>query len=294
MKPGHAALALLVAAIWGIAFVVSKLGLESFTPPQLTALRFLVAALAALWLNPPPIGWGALVAIGLTLFAGQFLLQFFAISSGVPAGLTAILVQTQALFTVAFAALALADRPTARQSLGMLAALVGLTLIGLTLGGGVTAWGVALALASAVSWAIGNILVKRLPPMDMLRLMAWASLVPPLPALALSAVLDGPKAFVASFAAASWWGLAAPLYLGLLASVFAYALWGRLLQLYPAGAVAPYALLAPCVGALASAVVFGERFGPLRLLGMALILAGVAVTALPRRKLPEDRSAAAA
>lgn len=48
MKPLHAALAILVAVIWGIAFVVSKIGLESFTPPQLTALRFIVAAIAAL------------------------------------------------------------------------------------------------------------------------------------------------------------------------------------------------------------------------------------------------------
>lgn len=45
MKPLHIALALLVAVIWGVAFVVSKLGLENFTPPQLTALRFMVAAI---------------------------------------------------------------------------------------------------------------------------------------------------------------------------------------------------------------------------------------------------------
>src|SRR5579871_952930 len=72
MKPLHVALAVLVAVIWGIAFVISKLGLESFSPPQLTALRFIVAALAAPWLPRPDISWTALIAIGLTVFTGQF------------------------------------------------------------------------------------------------------------------------------------------------------------------------------------------------------------------------------
>src|SRR5437588_12561250 len=43
-------------------------------------------------------------------------------------------------------------------------------------GAGVTAIGFSLTLASAVSWAIGNVLVKRLPK-DMLHLMVWASFV---------------------------------------------------------------------------------------------------------------------
>ena len=285
MKPLHIALAVLVATIWGVAFVVSKIGLESFTPPQLTALRFLVAAVAAIWLPRPRIPWQSLIGIGLTVFTGQFLLQFFGIANGMPAGLTAIVVQMQALFTVVFAAIAIGDKPSAQQTIGMLAALIGLTLIGLTLGGGVTVFGFALTLASAVSWAIGNVLVKRLPKTDMLRLMVWASLVPPLPALAISAFLDGPASLMHAMAGASWLAFGAPIYLGLLASVLAYAVWGSLLHQYPTGAVAPFALLSPCVGAIASALVFGERFGFLRLVGMACILLGVAIVAFPLHRL---------
>lgn len=285
MKPRHAALAILVAVIWGIAFVVSKMGLESFTPPQLTALRFLVAAVAAIWLPRPRIPWKQLIAIGLTVFAGQFLLQFFGIANGMPAGLTAVVVQTQALFTVVFAALVLGDRPSPRQAAGMLAALAGLLIIGLSLGGGITLVGFVFALASAISWAIGNVLIKRLPPTEMLPLMAWASLVPPLPALIISAILDGPESLINAVAAAPWLGICAPIYLGLLASVLAYAAWGTLLHQYSAAAVAPFALLAPCVGAVASAWVFGERYGSLRVAGMMCILLGVAVTIFPLHRL---------
>ena len=285
MKPIHVALAVLVAVIWGVAFVVSKVGLQSFTPPQLTALRFIVAAVAVIWLPRPNIPWPTLIAIGLTVFTGQFLLQFFGISYGMPAGLTAVVSQTQALFTVIFAAIVISDRPSARQITGMLTAFAGLLTIGLTIGGSITFLGFSLTLASAISWAIGNVLVKRLPRVDMLHLMVWASLVPPLPALAISFAIDGPGGLWSSLMHASWTGLAAPVYLGLLASVFAYAIWGSLLQRYSTGAVAPFALLSPCVGAITSAIVFGEQFGPLRIGGMALMLIGLAIVAVPFQRL---------
>lgn len=285
MKPSHMVLAVLVAVIWGIAFVVSKIGLESFTPPQLTALRFMVAAVGAIWLPRPRTPWRALIAIGLTVFTGQFLLQFFGIANGMPAGLTAVVVQTQALFTVVFAAFAIGDRPSTQQAVGMLAAVIGLSIIGLSLGGSITVVGFTLTLASAVSWAIGNVLVKRLPKTDMLHLMVWASLIPPLPAFGISCILDGPESLIHAVAAAPWLGVCAPIYLGLLASVLAYAVWGNLLHQYPTGAVAPFALLSPCVGAVASAFVFGERFSPLRLAGMACILLGVAIVVFPMHRL---------
>lgn len=281
MKPIHIVSAIIVSTIWGIAFVVSKIGLEAFTPAQLTASRFIAAATAAIFLPKPKISWPMLIAIGLTLFTGQFLLQFFGIANGMPAGLTAVVSQTQALFTVVFAALFIGDRPSSNQKVGMLVALAGLMLIGFNLGGTVTFIGFSLTLASAVSWAIGNILIKRLRDVNMLHLVVWASIIPPLPALAISLYLDGPNSLLSLINEASWRIALAPLYLGLVASVFAYAVWGNLLRQYPAGAVAPFALLAPCVGMLASAWLVGERFNPLQLTGMLGILIGVAVVALP-------------
>lgn len=285
MKPFHIALATLVAVIWGVAFVVSKAGLESFSPPQLTALRFAIAAIPALWLARPQISWSLLIGIGLTIFTGQFLLQFFGIAAGMPAGLTAVVVQMQALFTVLFAALVIGDRPTTQQVVGMLATFIGLAMIGLTLGGSIPLVAFVLTLASALSWAVGNVMVKRSPKVSMLHLMVWASLVPPIPALAISLMLDGPGALFHAAANASWIGIMAPVYLGLVASVLAYAIWGSLLQRYSTAAVAPFALLAPAVGAIASSLVYGECFGSIRLAGIAVMLAGLGIVVLPLKRL---------
>ena len=109
------------------------------------------------------------------------------------------------------------------------------------------------------------------------------TLIPPLPSLALSLAIDGPASLARAVPASSWAGLASALYLGLVATVFAYAVWGDLLRRYPAATVAPFALLVPFVAALASSVVFGERFGPARLAGMAFVLLGLVFIALPPR-----------
>ncbi|PYM95574.1 MAG: hypothetical protein DME04_04515 [Candidatus Rokuibacteriota bacterium] len=268
--------------------MATRLGLDSFSPAQLTALRFLIAAVPALVLPRPRLAWSTLVAIGLTLYAGQFLLQFFAIANGLPPGLASLLVQTQALFTILFAAMVLRETPTRRQLLGVALAFAGLVLIVLTIGHDLTAVGFGLALGSAISWGVGNVLLKRIRDVDMLDLVVWLSLVPPLPALALSLIVDGPPALVRSAArgawiSVSWVGVVSVLYLGLVATILAYAIWGRLLRRYPAATVTPFALLVPFVGAYSSALVFGERFGALRLAGMALVLLGIAVIVLSAR-----------
>jgi O-acetylserine/cysteine efflux transporter len=56
-------------------------------------------------------------------------------------------------------------------------------------------------------------------------------------------------------AGASWLSLGAVLYLGAVATVWAYATWGRLLQRYPTAVIAPFALLAPCAGVVSSAII---------------------------------------
>ena len=77
MRPRDVVLAVVVAVLWGLAFVATRVGLDSFSPPQLAALRFAIAALPALVLPRPRGAVSALAAVGLTLFAGQFLTWLF-------------------------------------------------------------------------------------------------------------------------------------------------------------------------------------------------------------------------
>lgn len=282
MKAPQMGLAIMVAAIWGFAFVATELGLESFSPPQLTALRFLIACPAVLLVPRPAVSLLMLICIGLFLFTGQFLLLFFGMANGMPPGLASVTAQMQAFFTIIIAILVLRDIPSLKQSVGISVAFVGLILIGFSVGEDLTYMGLGLTLAGALSWAIGNVLVKRLDGVNMLSLMVWACLVPPLPALTISAFASDQPSLAQALLAASWTSLAATLYLGLVATVFAYAIWGKLLRDYATAQVAPFALLAPCTGAVSSMMIFDEQFGLWRWLGMGFILLGLAITVVSR------------
>lgn len=274
-------LAALVSAVWGFGFIAISVGLQSFSAPQLAAMRFLVAGLPVFLVPRPRISWISLISIGMTLFAGQFLLLFLAYTQGLPPGLASVTQQLQAFFTVLLAAVFLRDIPGLRQGIGMTVAFAGLILIALTVGADLKVTGLALALAAAMSWAVGNVLVKRATDVPVFPLVVWCSLVPPVPALIVSGLWgDGPW-LPAAILRASWLGLAAVIYLGALATTLCYALWGYLLQRYPTATLAPFALLAPCVGIVSAALIFGEVFTPARYAGMALILAGLAIVVLP-------------
>jgi O-acetylserine/cysteine efflux transporter len=277
-------LAVLTSVIWGVGFVVAKVGLESFSASQMTALRFLMVSVFVVMVPRPKLPWPSLIMIGATLFTGQFLLLFFAFTHGMPPGLASVSQQTQAFFTVLLSAAFLRDMPGARQLIGMAIAFAGLALIAMTVGSDLNLVGLGLAVAGAFSWAVGNVLVKRAPKVPMFPLVIWCSLVPPLPALLLSSVYDQ-QSVVEAAVNASWLSIGALLYSGFLAIAVAYAAWGHLLQRYPAAVVAPFGLLTPCTGVVASKLIFGEVFSPARYAGMALILCGLAIIVLPLQML---------
>lgn len=285
MRARHVALAVLVTAAWGFSFVAIRVGLETFPPLFLVALRFAVAALPAVLLPRPPIPWARLAAIGATLFAGNFGFLFSGMAVGMPAGLASIVMQVQAFFTLAIVALVWRRAPARPQLAGMALAFAGLAVIGTTVGGDVTGPGLGLTLLGALSWAAGNVLLKEAGPADMLPLMAWVSLLPTAAMLGLSLGVEGPAAIGQALAAVPAGAVAAVLYLGIAATLVAFGLWGYLLRLYPATVVAPFSLLVPITGSLSAALVLGERFPPLRIAGMALIVAGLAAVAFPTDRL---------
>jgi O-acetylserine/cysteine efflux transporter len=186
------------------------------------------------------------------------------------------------LFSVLLAAIFLGDTPRRLSVIGLLVAFVGLGLIALSVGRTGPIAALAVGVTAAFSWAIGNVLIKRLGHVPILPLVAWLSLIPPLPAFVVSSFYPGPRFFPA-VGGAPWSSLLAVLYLGLAATLIAYAIWGRLLTLNPTSSVAPFTLLVPVIGVSASALFLGERFTALRAWGMIVMVCGVAVTIIPDR-----------
>src|ERR1700720_1979593 len=222
MKPYDVCLAVMVAVIWGLAFVASRIALDEFSPALMTALRFAIAAVPCLFVRKPAVSWPLLIAISGTLFLGQFLAQAYGIALGVPVGLTSVIVQSQALFTIAFAAIAFGERPTPLQTLGIGIATTGLLMICGTVGFDFSAGAFAVLMISPVSFAIGNLLLRQAREVPMFDLFAWLCLVPPLPLLALALAVDGPESMAHSLLSISPTALVSMVFIGAVSTCLAY------------------------------------------------------------------------
>lgn len=279
--------ALIVITVWGVNFVVIKLGLGEIPPLLLGALRFIFVVFPAILFIPrPKLPWRVLVNYGVTICLAQFIFLFWAINIGMPAGLASLVLQSQAFFTVLIAALVLHEGIQRHHVLGMAIAVLGLILIQKGADTGtVPILGFMLTLLSALSWAVGNIVLKGAGKVDMVGLVVWGALIPPIPFLTLSWMLEGPTLIVSSLTNISLVGVLSVAYLAFVASLVGYVLWGRLLARHPVSRIAPLSLLIPVVGLVCAAWMLDESMRPVQWLGGAVVLAGLGVNMFGARML---------
>ena len=277
-------LAVLVVVIWGTNFVVVDEGLDGVPPLLFVAMRFVVVLLPAVFLvKRPAARWQDVALVGAFMSFGQFGLLYLALAAGMPPGLASLVLQAQVLFTVLIATLSLGERPTRRQVVAIGIGAVGLAVVGFGRSATTPLVALLLTLAAALSWAIGNVLSRRIRSASGLSLTVWSAVWVPVPMFLLSLVVDGPDevghALTHLPATAIW----ATFYTAYLASLVGYGTWNLLLGRHPAAAVVPFALLVPVVGMLAAWLVQGETPNLAETVGGVLLLVGVAATTLRTR-----------
>lgn len=276
--------ALAVVVIWGLNFVVMKVGLQGLSPMLLGALRFTLASLPfLLFVRRPALPWRILAAYGLAQGLGQFGFLFWGLQLGMTAGMASVVMQMQAFFTLLMAAPLLGERARSWQWLGLAVALGGLLMIGMAHGEGpgqMTLVGFVLTACAAFMWAVSNLVVRyanRHGSYEPLNFIVWTSLFPILPFFALAIGFEGWEPVHTQLRALGWTALLSVAYLALLATLLAYALWTRLLQRHPAGRVTPFSLLVPVVGLAAAWLAFGEVPQPWQWAGTAAVLLGLVI-----------------
>ena len=291
MPPRHLLLALGIAALWGVNFVVIDVGLDHFPPLLFSALRFLVAAVPAIFfLRSPGVPWRWVALVALFLAIIKFGLLFLGMANGMPPGLSSLVLQSQAVFTAVFAVLLLGERLTRGQVAGLAVAGGGIVLIAVDLGATSPLGAFLLVVGAGVAWGVSNVVTRRASPPDTLRFMVWVSALATLPLFVLSAVFEGPQRGWDALRTVTWPAVGSVLFVGIVATVLGFGAWGYLIRTYSASVIAPFSLLVPVFGMSTAALLIDERITPLRIGAGVLIIAGVLGGVISaRRRAARDR-----
>ncbi len=297
MNRKDALLALLVVIIWGANFTVIKLGLGGVPSMLLVAIRYSLVAFPAVFIiKKPKTSWNYIIWYGLTVGVGQFSCLFYAMEIGMPAGLASIIVQLQGFISPFLSSIFFKEKLAKKQLLGFVIAAIGLSIIGYaSLQGGLASippLALLLTIGAPVFWSTSNIISKKASlqasedghKLDMLSMVIWSSLIPPIPMLVLSYFIDTPQAIIGSFASLSFMSIFSAIYLALASTIFGYGVWNILISKYPLSKVAPTSLLVPVFGLLVSQLILKEYLSTAQWLGVIIILLGLIVSNVTIKK----------
>ena len=276
-------LALLLPLLWGTAFTLSKPASEHFPTLFMQGGVYLFCsagyALFTGTARKTPLGIAALLT--LLAGAGQAFLLFLGLS-GLDASVAVLLLQVQVPITVLASALINRERISPVRMLGIAIAFGGVAAVAGLPSKPVPLVPLLEVLAGALMWGIGQALIKRFgkdsaPNMfRIVSMLSWPAM------LAASLLIEHGQLESVRTATPGIWASLAGLTIGGMA--LGNGLWYLLVMRRRMDEVAPFLLLMPVVGVVASALVLGETISLSHYLGGALILLGLAiVTGIPGR-----------
>lgn len=269
----HGATSLFVL-LWSSGAIFAELGLRHASAFVFLAARFALASLVLLvlarlrgrWL--PPRGERRMTVLtGVLMMGGYSIFYLLALERGIAPGVLATILGVQPILTLAF----VERRWQPMRVAGLAQALAGLALV-VCRGAGdarLPMSGIACALLALGALTVGSLLQKRVraAPADVLPLQNAIGLV-----LCAVVLPFRPIAFEVS------WAFVVPLlWLGIVISVVAQLLFYRLMQRGDLVNVTSLFYLVPIVTTLMDAMWLGNRPAPLALVGMAAIVAGLAL-----------------
>ncbi|MCX7114544.1 MAG: EamA family transporter [Gammaproteobacteria bacterium] len=271
-------LALGIAVVWGLNFVMVKVCLIQLPPLTLCAFRFLLTAIPAVFFVPKPKApWRLIIGYGLITFAIQFGLLFMGVAAGVSPGVAALITQLQVFFAIFFACL-LTRQPINRwQASGALISFLGVVVIAIHGEGSCTTVGLVLLLTAAVLWGLGNLISTQLKGVNMFSLVVWSSAIAAVPLMIAALLFEQSLPLFHHPEQFTWTTILALAYIVYAATYFGYTGWSWLISNYPVATIAPFALLCPIVALISSSMLLDESFESWKIISAILVMAGLSL-----------------
>mgnify|MGYP001793909183 FL=1 len=280
------AMGLTFALIWSSAFSSARIIVAHAPPFAASAVRFAIAgcigvaiawALGQSW-RLTRDQWRATLVFGLCQNAIYLGLNFYAMQT-VEASLASIIASTMPLMVAAAGGVVFRDRLPPLGIIGLILGIGGVMLIMWTrLGSGVDGYGVALCVIAAVALTIATLMMRTMSSGGNLMMVVGLQMFVGAIVLGLASALTETIAVTVTpaFVAAFTYTIFVP---GLLATF----IWFALVERIGATKAATFHFLNPFFGVAIAALILGERLGPLDIIGVAIIAAGILAVQVSRQ-----------
>lgn len=275
------ALTAIAPIAWGSTYVVTRNLLPPDAPLWGGVLRALPAGLIVLLIArrmPRGSWWWRSLVLG-TLNVGGFFVLIYVAGQRLPSGLAATLMSASAAGMLLFAWLLLHRRPRLAAAVGAAIGLVGVVVMLGFDATGVDPWGVAASLGAMVASSLGFVLTSRWgADVPALPMTAWQLVGGSVVLIPAAVILEGAPPVLTVSSAAGF------IYVTLFATALAYVAWFAGLRHLSPGVVGVIGLLNPVTGVVLGVAIAGEVLGAPQVVGVLLVLAGIALGTLPPRR----------
>lgn len=278
-----------LAAVWGTAYLAIEVGLRTVPPVTLAALRYDVAGVLLLaiagviavrrgerWRPRTRDEW-TLVGVGGLLVIGVHFALLFMGQQYVSGGVASVVMSLIPVLTPVFALGLLPDeRPSARQTVGVVLGLVGVGIVANPdPSGGESLIGIGLLVLSAASFALGSVLTRRYESdLSVVATQAWMMI---LGAVLLDLLVVGLPGESFANVGVTPSVVAAVAYLSVVASVGGFVAYFRLLDRFGPNEATLVSYAVPMFAALSEWLVLGETITATTAAGFTVIVFGFAI-----------------
>ncbi len=275
--------AISVPLLWGIGMVATKPAMEFFPPMLVNGLRWSLSGIILVWWYPIPKDF--LIKIFLVSIIActiQYSLTFSGLNL-IDASSAVLFVQCEVPFGVLIAYIFLKEKPQIKNIFGIIIAFIGLIILSGSPNLEGKYIGIALVLAGAFTWALGQILIKPISAkLNGIVLTAWIGIFAGPQLIISSHFIEGDVVNNILNADLKAWMIV--LYLGILMNALGYSIWYYVLGKYPVNKILPVMLLLPVTGVITAIIFLGERPDTKVFIGGSIIIFGVALILFERLK----------
>jgi len=274
-------MALSIVVLWGLNFVALKIAVLSLPPIFLAGLRFFLISIPWIFfVEKPKVSKRQFFTLPITLGVLQYSLLYYGMSTGLSAGLSAVILQTQSFFTVIMSSILMKEKLRLNETFGLLIGMLGVIILLINNDGDFKIEAVLIILAAAISWGIANIQLKNLGNVNMVSFLIWISPIAAILLFIISFILEYDSVLKIDFSNLEIKIFLSIFYTAYLSTVIGFTMWQYLLNKYKSVQITPYGLLIPVTGSIFGYIILSEVLEIYQIISGIIIIIGLMVISI--------------